>query len=168
MKQKWVKLFAFLGITTPNTTAEGVFMTEAEVDKAAALQAENETLKTEMEQLKADKKTADDALATAKTANEKAITDAVEAAVKPLNTQIETLTADKKTAEDKLVVADTKIAKLEGRPAPTAKGGDPDPTGKNNKKMSANEKAALKNAKALFGGGPEDEEEEEEGGEGAE
>lgn len=98
IKEKWNSLMSSLGISKLESSADGVFMKEEDVDKMAALHAENETLKA-------------DALATKQTNTELVTANTNLAAQNAdLQKQIETLTAENQALTE-------KVATLESQPA---------------------------------------------------
>lgn len=164
MKKKWQSLFSYLEKTTCETTPEGVFMKEGEIDKIAALHVEHQQLTSDLETAKADNQTAIDSAVTTAT---KPLSDSItakDAEIVTLTTNETTLKTDLKTAQDALVSSEKKLAKATGTSTKPAAKGDPDPSGKKTK-LTGNMKSAQNNAAALFPdvfGKPAEEDEEEE------
>ena len=86
VKPKWMGLFSWLGTDKVESTADGVFMKDGEVDKLTQLQADHEALKTssadfpgKIAQLETDLNTAKEATTIALDAKKKAEDDLVAA-----------------------------------------------------------------------------------------
>lgn len=165
MKKKWQSLFSYLEKTTCETTPDGVFMKESEVDKISTLHVEHQQLTSDLEAANAGNQTAIDTAVTAATTP---LTESItkkDEEITTLKASIETLKTEKKTAEDALLVSEKKVSKLEGKSTSAKDKTDPDPSGKK-AKLSGNMRAASNNANALFpelmGKDPGDDEEEDE------
>ena len=162
MKQKWTAFFAALGITSAQSSADGIFMKEEDVDKMNTLFSENTDLKAAVQSEKDLRIAAEDALnaATEKHSNELTAKDAE---ISKLN---EDHTAAINAATERETALQTEIDKLKGTGSASSSS-KPDPIAGGKAKMTANQRAAEKNAAALRGEDPCDEEEEEEIEEGA-
>lgn len=137
MKDKWKAFFAALGIGKVESSADGIFMKEEDVDKMHAVHTANETLKAEL-QAEKDSRAAD---STAKDATIATLTEEKTT----LSAEISTLTSENTRLTTELSAAtagETVLTKPVADPAITA-------TGK--AKKSANEIAADRNAAALRG-----------------
>ena len=138
MKDKWKAFFASLGIGKVESSADGIFMKEEDVDKIHAVHTANETLKAELKAEK-DSRVAD---STAKDATIATLTEEKTT----LSAEISTLTSENTRLTTELAASsagETVIAKPVADPIIN------NATGK--VKKSANQIAADKNAAALRG-----------------
>lgn len=141
MKNKWIKLFAFLGITDVQSSADGVFMKEEDIDKFAKMEEDFNSMKSENEELKG-KVSGIDA----------SIQEAVSAATKPLTDEIESLKDTNEQLSASLESTQRELATALGKE--TVATGKKDPeinSSSTKKKQTPNERAAELNAAALRG-----------------
>lgn len=150
MKDKWKKLFVYLGIGKVESSADGIFMREEDIDKLNSVHEQNETLRAEAQ---AAKDTHAAALA------------AKDTEIASLQSQITTLTAQRdglKTANQTLT--DENAALKAGETKPAGRTADPDLRDDGKKKSNAKSKRSEIDAAILRGeevADPGDEEEEE-------
>lgn len=168
MKEKWNKLATFLGLTAFVMSADGIFMSEENVDKMEAVRVKNEELTASIATLNAEHATA---LETITAENDSNI-----ALLATANTSVETLTADNTRLTAELGRANVELVRLNGGPTLTAGAvADPIVNEDGKRKLTQREHALERSAAEMRGEkytgdatvDPE-EEEEEEGAEGAE
>jgi len=143
MKEKWTKLFAFLGKTKVESTADGIFMTEEEVDFIESMRVENETLAAAVQSEKdARIKAEQNAQAAANALTEKETE--LNSKITAMQGTIDSLNADivsKNTEIDELKAGETSAS---GKP-------DPDPSGNGKKAKSKWDILYAKSAAGLRG-----------------
>lgn len=146
MKDKWKALFAFLGISNIETSADGVFMKEEDVDKFSKMESDFNSLKSENESLKNENSD----LKSSIEAKEQELNQKNQTTINEKDAEISALTAsvgDLKTALDK---KENELAIALGKETKAGDKNDPSLISAK-KKLSKNELAAAKNAAALFG-----------------
>ena len=147
MKEKWNKLATFLGLTAFVTSADGIFMSEENIDRMEAVRVENERLLGEASTVEATHIEAIQTLNNAHATEVNSLTTNAEI----LNADIVRLTTELETANANLQAANISLAKFTGGPAPIkGVGADPD-NEVSKKKLSAREHQLEKTAAEFRG-----------------
>ncbi len=125
MKEKWVKLAAFLGLAAFVSSADGVFMKEEDIDKMEAVRVKNEELEASIATLKKEKEDSDSLSVTQLSAKDD---------------EIVRVSTERDSIKKELETASATVAKLSGT-STEAKGKKADPDmSASKKKLTARER----------------------------